>query len=75
MKRHLSNRMAQPPPEWKPAAIAQTTVRAILCPKCGSARTRTRVTRPERGIVQMACLDCGSKFAVRGNDTASPEVR
>lgn len=56
--------MVSPPPE-----------RAILCPQCGSSRTKTRVTRPQAGISQMFCAKCGYKFAARNIASHFPETR
>lgn len=71
----IKNRMARRETrQWTPAATTSIQVRTILCPHCSDPRTRVRVTRPEKGIVQMSCLKCGAKFCVRDADTASPQV-
>lgn len=70
----ITNRMASRAKHWEPAKTAQVQVRSILCPQCADPRTRVRVTRPEKGLVQMVCRKCGAKFCVRDADTASPKV-
>jgi Zn ribbon nucleic-acid-binding protein len=77
VKTNLTNRMAtKEKPEWESAKIVmRPPERVIVCPACGDPRHRVRLTRPERGITQRVCVKCGVKYAIRGEDTPSPQAQ
>jgi transcription elongation factor Elf1 len=75
MNENQQNRMLKNKAPWEPAKSVQVpSQRCFLCVQCASPRTVVRITRPEENVVQMQCLKCGGKFAVR-NMASNPEAR
>ena len=77
MKNNITNRMVSKiKPEWEAAVIImRPPERVIVCPACGSPRSVVRVTRPERNITQRVCEKCGVKYAIRDEDTTTPQSK
>lgn len=81
MEPQTNNRMQsakQQRQDWapaKPELIPQPPTRVFPCAQCGSLRTVVRITRPEIDVVQLSCLKCGGKFAVRNYCSNHAESR